>query len=114
MTTFESILLLAVTACVIITAFGVLVIKKMLKEIVENQYVNGETLSNIRGDTIDIIQELNNIEDNILDESVGLPAVCKKLDELRIVAPELRGILNDLAINSKGHYNELQQLREEI
>ena len=62
----------------------------------------------------DISQQLDNIEDNILDESVGLPAICKKLDELRIVAPELRGILNDLAINSKGHYNELQQLREEI
>ena len=68
MTTFESILLLAVTACVIITAFGVLVIKKILKEIADKQYANGETLSDIRGDTVDIFQELNNIEDNILDD----------------------------------------------
>lgn len=68
MTTFESILLLAVIACVIITAFGVLVIKKILKEIADKQYANGETLSDIRGDTVDIFQELNNIEDNILDD----------------------------------------------
>ena len=68
MTTFESILLLAVTACVIITAFGVLVIKKMLKEIIDRKYATGETLSDIRGDTVDIFQELNNIEDNILDD----------------------------------------------
>lgn len=68
MTTFESILLLAVTACVIITAFGVVVIKKMLEEIIGRQYANWETLSNIRGDTVDIFQELNNIEDNILDD----------------------------------------------
>lgn len=68
MTTFESILLLAVTACVIITAFGVLVIEKILKEIVDKQYANGETLSDIRGYTVDIFQELNNIEDNILDD----------------------------------------------
>ena len=72
MTTFESILLLAITACVIITAFGVYVIKemlkKMLKEIIDKQSANGETLSGIRGDTVDIFQELNNIEDDILDD----------------------------------------------
>lgn len=68
MTTFESILLLAVTACVIITAFGVLVIKKMLKEIIDRKYANGETLSDIRGDTVDIFQKLNDIEDDILDD----------------------------------------------
>lgn len=68
MTTFESILLLAVTACVIITAFGVLVIKKMLKEIIDRKYATGETLSDIRGDTVDIFQKLNDIEDDILDD----------------------------------------------
>ena len=64
MTTFESILLLAVTACVIITAFGVLVIKRMLEEIIDRKDANYEILNNIRGDTLDILQELNNIEDN--------------------------------------------------
>jgi hypothetical protein len=47
MTTFESILLLAVTAYVIITAFGVLVIKKILKEIIDKQYANWEQLRKI-------------------------------------------------------------------
>ncbi len=72
MTAFESILLLAVTACVIITAFGVVVIKDMLKEIIDKQYANWETLSNIRGDTVDIFQELNDIEDNILDDLMDI------------------------------------------
>jgi hypothetical protein len=71
MTTFESILLLAVTACVIITAFGVVVIKKMLEEIIGRQYANWEQLRKIETHTNflpDISQQLDNIEDNILDD----------------------------------------------
>ena len=61
---------MAVTACVIITAFGVLVIKELLKEIIARaeSIIICETLSSIRGDTLDILQELNNIEDIILDD----------------------------------------------
>lgn len=113
MTTFDLIaLLLTILIVVMLLFFGV--VWKLLDDIKEWLNSICDKLCSIRSDTVDIFQELNNIEDNILDESVGLPAICKKLDDLRIVAPELRGVLNDLAINSKGHYNELQQLREEI
>lgn len=67
MTTFESILLLAATACVIITAFGVLVIKKMLKEIIDRHYANWEQLRKIETHINflpDISRQLDNIEDN--------------------------------------------------
>lgn len=64
MTTFESILLLAVTACVIITAFGVLVIKQMLKEIIDSKYADWEQLRKIETHTQHIIQQLDNIENS--------------------------------------------------
>lgn len=113
MTTFDLIvLLITILIVVILLFFGV--VWKLLDDIKEWQKSICDKLGSIRSDTVDIFQELNNIEDNILDENVGLPVICKKLDDLRIVAPELQGVLNDLAINSKGHYNELQQLREEI
>jgi hypothetical protein len=71
MTTFESILLLAVTVCVIITAFGVFVITRMLKEIIDSKYTNCEQLRKIETHTNflpDISQQLENIENNILDD----------------------------------------------
>ena len=117
-----SMLLLA--AIVVMIVFGVIIadVLKLMKMWQESIW---QELRSIRVNVSDTAEYTHNhiapdieiISNNflhLLDESVGLPAICKKLDDLRIVAPELRGILNDLAINSKGHYNELQQLREEI
>jgi len=124
MTIFELLALLVTTLIVVILLFfGV--VWKLLDDIKGWQKSIWQEQRGIRVNVEDTAEYTHNhiapnveiISNNflhLLDESVGLPAICKKLDDLRIVAPELRGILNDLAINSKGHYNELQQLREEI
>lgn len=43
-----------------------------------------------------------------------LPEVGEKVDDLRIFTPELRGVLNDLAVNVKGNYNTLERQQEDI
>ena len=62
MTTFESILLLAVTACVIITAFGVLVIKRMLKEIIDKQGHFDNVVSQLYDIKIEVCQTNGRID----------------------------------------------------
>lgn len=67
MTTFDLIALLATTMIVIMLLFfGV--VWKLLDDIKEWQKSICDKLCSIRSDTVDIFQELNNIEDNILDD----------------------------------------------
>jgi len=68
MTTFE------ITIIVLLAAIIVLLMRqthrnnKVNERYAEQFDIMCETLSEIRGDTADIFQELNNIEDNILDD----------------------------------------------
>lgn len=118
MTTFEITIIVLLATIVVLLIVLLRTAIEGFHGVWQNQSYNYNELRKIvvsTSETLsDISMQLDNIEKDILDESVGLPAICKKLDDLRIVAPELQGMLSDLAINSKGHYNELQQLREEI
>ena len=94
MTRFEaSVIMFMVMAIMLILLFGVISVISILN---------------------DIKQQHEDIKDNILDDSVGLPAISKKLDDLRIVVPELQWVLNDLVINVKGNYNTLEQQQRDI
>ena len=62
MTIFESILLLAVTASVIITAFGVLAIKKMLEEIIDKQGNFDNVVSQLYDIKIEVCQTNGRID----------------------------------------------------
>ena len=67
MTTFELLaLLITILIVVIFLFFGV--VWKLLDDIKEWQKSICDKLCSIRSDTVDIFQELNNIEDNILDD----------------------------------------------
>lgn len=66
MTTFDLIaLLITILIIVILLFFGV--VWKLLDDIKEWQKSVCDKLCSIRSDTVDIFQELNDIEDNILD-----------------------------------------------
>lgn len=91
MTTFEGLILLAAIIIMIIITNGVTLIVRKLNKIIDNQYAHLEILSSIHGDTVDIFQELSNIE-------------LSKLQE----------ILNDLAINVRGNYYTLERQQEDI
>ena len=78
MTTFESLILLAVTACVIITAFGVLEITQKLKELINRQYANWEQLRKIETN----VEIISNNFLHLLDESKGLPALVDIVDKM--------------------------------
>ena len=62
MTAFESILLLAVTAIVIITAFGILAIKKMLEEIIDKQGNFDNVVSQLYDIKIEVCQTNGRID----------------------------------------------------
>lgn len=67
MTTFDLIaLLITILIIVILLFFGV--VWKLLDDIKAWQESICDKLCSIRSDTVDIFQELNNIEDNILDD----------------------------------------------
>lgn len=61
-----------------------------------------------------IIPEIERILSDILVLKAYFNGLLERLDKMTDEGGTLQQQLNDLAINSKGHYNELQQLREEI
>lgn len=68
MTTFEIIVSVAIIAIAWLKMWQTYRNTKANERHAEQIRVMCEILSNIRGDTVDIFQELNNIEDNILDD----------------------------------------------
>ena len=68
MTTFEITIIVLLT---IIMLMVIILVKTAIggfHDVWQKLDANCETLSNIRGDTVDIFQKLNDIEDNILDD----------------------------------------------
>lgn len=82
MTTFEIAIIVLLAAIVVLLIWQTHRNNKVNERYVEQFDLMCETLSNIRGDTVDIFQELNNIEDNILDESNGIPALVDIVDKM--------------------------------
>ena len=68
MTTFEIIVTVAIIAIVVLLVWLIYRINKVNCRYEEQFDLMCDTLSDIRGDTVDIFQKLNNIEDNILDD----------------------------------------------
>lgn len=68
MTTFEITIVFLLAAIVVLLMWQTHRINKVNERYAEQFDIMCETLSEIHGDTVDILQELNNIEDNILDD----------------------------------------------
>ena len=61
-----------------------------------------------------IIPDIERLLSDILVLKAYFNSLLERLDNMTDEGGTLQQQLNDLAINSKGHFNELQQLREEI
>ena len=85
MTTFEitTIALLAVIVVLLIVLLGIAI--EGFHGMWQKLDANYETLSNIRGDTVDIFQELNDIADNIHDDLMDI----RRTQELGKTSPNV-------------------------